>query len=700
MEWALNSPTLKAHIDMSAGTGVVGHSMGGGATIGSASNATAIADYDIRVAVAQHPAPCMGCNPKIPILYMTGDADTVVNPESVLASYTFAHGVEKSLVENHGNTHIDACGWSWLPRDGPLGDWCPQSGPLGRYCTGPNNEDVYVYDWLNCKLKGDTAACTRVTSCKEPGNTAVKCMHQAGAAAKSDDGVAVVGITFSRPIRCNASGPCDGNGRCDASGPCPPSSPSPASSLSPPSDAVTTMAASPTCRMASTVGCFQWPRLDYLAGFYPTFKGQNKNFTQEVCATACCAAGYGSNAVSAVALHPKMHGGPWALMGADCYCATVEAFSAVFASAWRNSSECDQKCPGNKSQSCGGAPLGAQQRLLVSRATCQNCAAAPVPPTPAAAGGVRPIVGADNVHVKTGICCLWDGKCRARCPSFPHCHVHDVPNSVNASRTEVFRNWSTQVTTAIVANANDYPQAHEGANENAACLLADNRSVFTVMRLGAGDYGGYYSDYLQSRSTDTGRSWSKPSFIMGAGSADPKLLRVGGSLILSGGRNCNNINKTIDGVKRGADLMLWLNDDGMANHWTMHSLSYWHNTLWMNTSMVDWRNCTRRGPNCFSPGLNTSCRTETSAYTALTLDANDTNSGWVKYDMHGIPFAMRFVLKTDDVVTYLATDGQHMWRRTASTCGTHRRVVERGAWARSQVRVESAAELRRRGSRR
>ena len=219
MEWALNSPTLKAHIDMSAGTGVVGHSMGGGATIGSASNATAIADYDIRVAVAQHPAPCMGCNPKIPILYMTGDADTVVNPESVLASYTFAHGVEKSLVENHGNTHIDACGWSWLPRDGPLGDWCPQSGPLGRYCTGPNNEDVYVYDWLNCKLKGDTAACTRVTSCKEPGNTAVKCMHQAGAAAKSDDGVAVVGITFSRPIRCNASGPCDGTGRCDASGP-------------------------------------------------------------------------------------------------------------------------------------------------------------------------------------------------------------------------------------------------------------------------------------------------------------------------------------------------------------------------------------------------------------------------------------------------------------------------------------------------
>ena len=81
--------------------------------------------------------------------------------------------MEKAFVENKGNTHIDACGWSFLPMG------CPQSGPLGRYCTGPNNgaqqpllrktqptqafvacaEDTYVYDWLHCKLKGDGAAC-------------------------------------------------------------------------------------------------------------------------------------------------------------------------------------------------------------------------------------------------------------------------------------------------------------------------------------------------------------------------------------------------------------------------------------------------------------------------------------------------------------------------------------------------------------
>ena len=141
--------------------------------------------------------------------------------------------------------------------------------------------------------------------------------------------------------------------------------------------------------------------------------------------------------------------------------------------------------------------------------------------------------------------------------------------------------------------------------------------------------------------TDTGNTWSTPSFIVGAGSVDPKLLRVDQSLVMSGGRNCNNINKTIDGQKRGADLMLWLNADGMATNWVMYSLSYWHNHL----GFPGQTNCTERGPDCFSLGLNVSCRTETSAYTALRLDENgDGNSGWVQYDMHGIQFAMKFTV--------------------------------------------------------
>lgn len=131
--------------------------------------------------------------------------------------------------------------------------------------------------------------------------------------------------------------------------------------------------------------------------------------------------------------------------------------------------------------------------------------------------------------------------------------------------------------------------------------------------------------------TDTGLTWSKPSFILGAGSAMPNLMRVGNSLMLSGGRNCNNINKTIDGCRRGADLMLWcvltlclrhgpsrlgiwmtrffarrLSGDGMAHSWEMYSLTYEHNRLWLPNATVSARhgNCTQRGPNCFSVGVS------------------------------------------------------------------------------------------------
>jgi hypothetical protein len=45
-------------------------------------------------------------------------------------------------------------------------------------------------------------------------------------------------------------------------------------------------------------------------------------------------------------------------------------------------------------------------------------------------------------------------------------------------------------------------------SENAVALLADNKTVFTIMRLGGGDFGGYYSDYLQSRSVSQHFEWA------------------------------------------------------------------------------------------------------------------------------------------------------------------------------------------------
>ena len=169
-------------VDKTAGTGLVGHSMGGGATVGSASNASAIATHGVKAAVAMHPAtPLCGapiCHPKVPIVFLTGDADTTVLPDTVKAQYNFTSGVEKVFVENKGNTHIDATGWSY---HGLGCGKCPVGSGAGEAtcCSGPNNEDVYAVDWLDCKIKGLAEACARVTGCKEPGNTAVQCDHAA-----------------------------------------------------------------------------------------------------------------------------------------------------------------------------------------------------------------------------------------------------------------------------------------------------------------------------------------------------------------------------------------------------------------------------------------------------------------------------------------------------------------------------------------
>ena len=185
LQWAASDPNLARYIDVGNGTGLVGHSMGGGATIASASNAAAVATHSIKVAVAMHPArgACvLDCQPKVPTLFMTGDADTVVPPDTVKAQYTAALGVEKAFVENHGNTHTDATGWSFH-KDGCFGFDKNGKCPAGKQCScsGPNNEDVYAYDWLDCKLKADAGACARVTRCREPRNVAAQCNHTAAA---------------------------------------------------------------------------------------------------------------------------------------------------------------------------------------------------------------------------------------------------------------------------------------------------------------------------------------------------------------------------------------------------------------------------------------------------------------------------------------------------------------------------------------
>ena len=116
-----------------------------------------------------HPAHS-GTNPTVPILFLTGNKDTTVSPSSVLSMYNSVHGVEKVFAEVNGSSHIDATGEASKP------EGC-KPAPLG--CNGPNHEDPYAYDWLSCKLKGDVAACARVTTCKQPHLTTGVCHHDA-----------------------------------------------------------------------------------------------------------------------------------------------------------------------------------------------------------------------------------------------------------------------------------------------------------------------------------------------------------------------------------------------------------------------------------------------------------------------------------------------------------------------------------------
>ena len=61
-------------------------------------------------------------------------------PDTVKAQYNYTSGVEKVFVENEGNTHIDATGWSY---QGLGCGACPKGsggadfrGPLFGLCLG------------------------------------------------------------------------------------------------------------------------------------------------------------------------------------------------------------------------------------------------------------------------------------------------------------------------------------------------------------------------------------------------------------------------------------------------------------------------------------------------------------------------------------------------------------------------------------
>jgi hypothetical protein len=130
------------------------------------------------------------------------------------------------------------------------------------------------------------------------------------------------------------------------------------------------------------------------------------------------------------------------------------------------------------------------------------------------------------------------------------CNLSQPVTTCNQSSIVVFKStdsvhWKFL---SVLADAHDYPESLEGPNEHDMALLADGTTLLAVVRLDGGDGGlkpplqpFHYLNYHQTISTDSGRSWSTLAPI-NAGCARPRLLLLGSSIILAGGRHRTNMN--------------------------------------------------------------------------------------------------------------------------------------------------------------
>ena len=197
---------------------------------------------------------------------------------------------------------------------------------------------------------------------------------------------------------------------------------------------------------------------------------------------------------------------------------------------------------------------------------------------------------------------------------------------------------------STVACASDFPKSGEGPNENSLALTSSG-DLLTVMRFDAND-GTRWGDhseknYFSSRSSDGGRTWTKASEMRdmsgkGIGTARPRLLLLGGSLLLTGSRVLSS---------HDSDYYLWHDGDGTGRSFDAHSLTYHHNQLVQNPKqrIGVWCN----GTNVTAPGQ--ACAGYTSVvpldkHNALLMYSTDTvdDGEWI--------FSMRVALKSDDLL--------------------------------------------------
>jgi hypothetical protein len=198
----------------------------------------------------------------------------------------------------------------------------------------------------------------------------------------------------------------------------------------------------------------------------------------------------------------------------------------------------------------------------------------------------------------TAVAIIWNGLTPNSSPDGPI-----IPWSLVAFSSNDTYHWQYL---NIIANISDFSWSTFGPTESDISFLSDRRTLICVIRMD-GDANcdtGLYRYFYSARSSDGGRSWSKPSPMQGLGCVRPKLLLLdNGPLLLAGGRLC---------VENTKDVLLWISFDGWAHNWTAFSLTYHHNRLWSGDARF-----------LFDDLVNSTDAWESLAYTSLVPQSNN-----------------------------------------------------------------------------